>query len=54
MHINTMEILFITLGVFMLGIVLLGLAKSGIFGNIGGGDYFFDFVKSLQFNNQTY
>lgn len=54
MHINAMEILFIALGFFMLGIVLLGLAKMGIFGNIGGGDYFFDFVKSLQFNNQTY
>lgn len=54
MHVNVMEILLIALGFFMLGIVLLSLAKMGILGNIGSGDYFFDFVKSLQFNNQTY
>lgn len=54
MHVTAMEMMFIIGGIFVLGLVILIFAKSGIWHNIADGQYYQDFVQALQNNNQTF
>lgn len=53
MHVSASNIMLIAGGFVVLGIIILALAKAGIFKGVSG-DYYWNFVNALNQMNQTY
>lgn len=54
MHVSGQQLMYMIVGALVVGILLLALAKAGIFAKIGNGTYYFDFANALDTDNETF